>query len=329
MELDPLLHWTYLLVFALALLSLVSLVRFLLLARISVSRERYGRLYNAWLLLLAAALLVAIAYAGELFELEWLHKGLELVSLAFLLSSSLLIARVTDWKRAAPLEVIDWGEVSERIRLVASKRKAGSAFYSGLHKAIGERNLVLVEVGKGASVLAVLDSLYAGFLRAGEEHYVLPVLGATAPYGIKRHEGSIGDKSGLWVSALKPEEEWIERKFTVISQSDVMELLHYVRVVIKQGRRNVIFVGDFLDEMYDQIDAAALHRMVSSISTLLKEGNAQMFLIAKSELYPAEKLALLERYSDAILRAEGRPPSLRLSDARTNRVEDLGVMPPP
>jgi len=323
------LHWTYLVVFVLTALSLVSLVRFLLLARLSLSRERYGKLYDAWLLLLAAALLLAIAYAGELFELELVHKGLELASLAFLLSSSLLIARVTDWKRAAPLEVVDWGEVSDRIKLVASERKAGSAFYNGLHKSIKGRNLVLVEVGKGADVLSVLGPMYAGFLRARGELYVLPVLGATAPYSIKQHEGSIGDKSGLWVSALKPEEDWIERKFTVISQSDVMELLHYIHVVIKQRRRDVVFIGDFLDEMYDQIDAGALHRMVSSISTLLKEGNAQMLLIVKSELYPAEKLAILERYSDAILRAEGRPPSLRLLGTRTDRVESLGVMPLP
>jgi len=101
MTADILLFWSYFAVFTLALLASFLFARFFLLASFTITKENYSMLYSVWLLAIAAAFLLSVAYLGELTGMETIHKGFELAALAVFICSAAFLGLVTNWSMGA------------------------------------------------------------------------------------------------------------------------------------------------------------------------------------------------------------------------------------
>lgn len=197
---------------------------------------------------------------------------------------------------------LDWKQIEREIEFkkIEEAEICLPAFKAILDSS-ADSSIVVVEI-EDASVLSFSKSLFTR--GCPPEYYMVPMLSVTSPRDIKPVLERMGSKTGLWVTESDTKDELINEKFVLIrpEASDIYLMTNFMRMLCDKAKsegKQLIFVGDFLDDLYGLIDKPQLHQLISGIRSLLQEYDYLLFVIVQKNIYAKDDIALIERYADA------------------------------
>jgi hypothetical protein len=207
---------------------------------------------------------------------------------------------------------------AEAAKLGVTEKDPGHKIYDAIMHRLDGKNFVIAEVSRGA--VFPVYSLFCEHAMEGTFH--IPMLGVITPLDLPGMLASMGPKSGVWVTSAKVTDPKVDEKYVVIKPDALFEITSFITTArAKAGQAKLVYMGDFLDEVYGQAEKQQLHQLLSRIRGMVKQSGDLLLIFTKRDLYKPEDYALIEEFADAKITFDGTPPKVTLIDMQENKTE--------